>query len=346
MQGLRPLLYLLLVPVMCFAGAPQTQDDFRSQLLVRKLEERLALSSAREDYEPGAKETELQKIAHELTQARIERNGFIEEQGGARRLASAPPPSSLAELLPGHKGFSVFEWQVLSELYGKQRQEELLRSSFGVSSLPEAIPGKETVLWITSPSFPILGRAEAAREKAERAEAVKRLEAMGYKVEELGTSPFTRLEDLAEDLQQKLRARLAGGPALLLSHGGASAVLFHTIDLYPALAHQSEILGWVNVNGRLFGKEPRKRTPASIRAADRQEIEVRDQELRLRAERLERQVPLGVKFPVLNLVTLAGSHRPADNLREAIVPEGRTLFLRAGSGLREAGAALPTLRNP
>lgn len=343
MQGFRPLLYLLLLPVVTFARSPQNQDDFRSQLEVRKLEERFALSSAREDYEPGAKEIELQKISNELTQARIERNGYIDERGASRGLASASPP-------PAHKAFSVFEWQVLAELYGKDKQEELLRGTFGVDSLPAASPGREAVLWITSPSFPILPRVEAAREKAGRDETTRRLKALGYKVEELGTSPFTRMEDLAEDLQQKLRARLAAGPALLLTQGGASAVLFHTIDLYPALAQQGEILGWVNVNGRLFGKEPGKRAPASkgkaITAADRQEAEVRDQELRLRTERLERQAPLGVKFPVLNLVTLTGKYRPAGNLREAIVPEGRTLFLRDGSGLREVSTALPALRNP
>jgi hypothetical protein len=351
MKSFCTLLYLALFPLASFALSTQDKDDFRSQLAIRVLEEKLALSAAREDFEPGAKAAALQDLSAQLTQAKIERNGYLNEGGGKRKLASISP-DELSTAYPGNKTYSVFEWQVMAEHYGQPRQEEMLKRTFGLESLAPGEKGSGRVLWITSPSFPILSRAEQEKEKAERTKAMTRLRALGYEVEELATSPFIRMEDLADDLQKHLRPRLeTGTPIFLISQGGASSVLLHTFDLYPELVSRAEILGWVNVNGRLYGTEPTKpRGPASLvkkpSAADRLLVETRNEELRLREERLERAAPLGAKFPVLNLITLSGSHRPATNLRESIVPEGKAYFLKAGSGLQELGSALPYLRNP
>lgn len=351
MKGFCTLLYLAFFPLVGFALSTQDKDDFRSQLAIRVLEEKLVLSAAREDFEPGAKAAALQDLSARLTQARIERNDYLSEGGGKRKLASISP-DELSTAYPGNKTYSVFEWQVLAEHYGKARQEEMLQRTFGVETLGREGKGGGRVLWITSPSFPILSRAELEKENADRTKAMKSLRALGYEVEELATSPFTRMEDLADDLQKHLRPKLeTGTPVFLISQGAASTVLLHTFDLFPELASRAEIIGWVNVNGRLYGSEPAAaRDPASLAkkpsAADRLLVETRNEELRLREERLERAAPLGAKFPVLNLVTLSGAHRPSTNLRESIVPEGKAYFLKTGSGLQELGSALPYLRNP
>jgi hypothetical protein len=75
-----------------------------------------------------------------------------------------------------------------------------------------------------------------------------------------------------------------------------------------------------------------------VTAADRQNLDVRQEFLRLQQERLERQTPLGAKFPVLNVV---GSSGGARNLRESVVPEGGTLFVKNAGGLPGIEAALP-----
>src|SRR5687768_16858495 len=93
------LLYLLF-PVACLALAPEEKDDFRSQLTLRLAEERLALSTAREDLEPGEKMAMLRDLSAQLTQAKIERNGYLEERAAARRLASAPGTEELLAAFP------------------------------------------------------------------------------------------------------------------------------------------------------------------------------------------------------------------------------------------------------
>lgn len=349
MKGIR-LFYLLALfpPLAAVALTPLQKDRFRAELEVRRLEEKLALSSERDDLEPEDRQAEGKKLSALLTEAKIEKVGVLQEAAASRSPASVAPAESLAELFTAPKKRSAFDWQVLGELHGRKATDDLLRAAFGQAELPPA-GGSGTVLWISSPSFPILSRAEAEKARAERAKAAKELARLGYKVEELAPSPFIHMEELTEDLQKTLRARLAAGPAFLLSQGSASAVLLRTFDNYPDLLRHEAVLGWLNLNGQLFAKPLSARAPASVRkesAADRQLRETRQEELRLRLERLEREVPLGAGFPVLNLVTLEGPSRPAENLRESIIPDGKTHFLKTGPGYRELGAALPALTRP
>lgn len=351
------------------AGSTTFQDSFRAFLDMRKLEEQTSLLAARTDLEPEAMRTQLQALSARLTQARIDFHSILpEEQSDTspwelqvlRRLeknkAAKEPktadPEALAflkEAYPTASSLSAFEWQVISEFFGTATQRDFLDSTFAIHAEPAATKektGKRFAVWVNTPAFPILSKQDQARQKSERAIADRKLAALGYQTEEINVSPFIRMEDQAEDLQKLLKSRLKIGEFVLLSHGAASAVLFRAFDLYPDLLAREEILGWVNMNGKLFGiaHDTSVRKPASLKkisAADRQELDVRQEFLRLRQERLERQAPLGAKFPVLNVVTMGGAYRPAANLRESMVPEGKTLFLRGGNDFSGIEAALP-----
>lgn len=347
MQSQLRILYLLAAISLpsAFAGGPG--DNFLSLLEVRKLEETHALKKERRDIEPGQKSIELKSISARLTQARIERNGFLQEQEGARRPASIPSKQIHGLSVPEARKLSTFEWQVLSELYGSSAQENLLNRSFALENLPPASRHENArVIWITNTSFPILSAADSRKENEDRKQSFLALKKLGYQVEELMVGPYTRMDDLADDLQKHLRLQIEGAPAYLVSQGGASAVVFHTLDLFPDLGQRKEILGWVNLNGKLYGQDKRQRSPASVKnlsPADRQKREIYNETLKVREERLDRQAPLGVKFPILSLVSTESGHRPASNLRESIVPDGKVFFLKKGSGHPEIGAALTAL---
>jgi|GEM_PF-6732868 len=353
------------------AGSLAFQDSFRAFVEMRKLEEKVALVSARTDLEPEVLRVELQSLSSNLTQARIDFHSILSSEQSAltpwerkvlsrfesnkpQNEAKAADPEALTYLGKKYSDpseLSTFEWQAISEFFGMETQRAFLNTTFAAHFAPatnKEQKEKRFVAWINTPSFPILTKQEQARHKSERAAANHKLAKLGYQAEEINLSPFIRLEDQSEELQKLLKLRLAKGELVLLTHGAASAVLFRTFDLYPDLLALGGIQGWINLNGQLFGidHELPGRKPASfkkISAADRQELDVRQEFLRLRLERLERQTPLGAKFPVMNVINMSAASRPATNLHEGMVPEGKTLFVRDGGGLSGIEAVLPAI---
>ena len=178
-----------------------------------------------------------------------------------------------------------------------------------------------------------------------REDTVKaQLRAQGYQSEDLEIEFFSRFDDQAEALHLALKQRLEKGPFALITAGHGSAVFLHALDLNPSLLADPGILGWVNMNGKLFGDPlAPTRAPASLTKADRQIEEAKHELLLLREGRTTKQTPLGAKFPVLNLVTMAGKNRPGVSLRDSILPEGKTLYQTHGDSLESLPYALPKL---
>ncbi len=372
---LLSLLSAIALPSPSEASSTAFKDSFRAYTDMRRLEERQELLGHRNDLEPEEKAAKLREVSGQLTQARIDFHAILPnesstlsdwEQKVLSKLSASRTPRDekksdaeallfLSEAFPKARNMSAFEWQLVSEFFGASTQQQFFNATFEPTPLPEKTrnpTGKKiAAVWISTPAFPILSSAEASRQKAERAQVAKKLSALGFELEEIKVSPFIRMEDQAEDLKKTLNSRLDKGEAFLLSQGAASAVLLRTFDLYPELIARAEVRGWMNLNGQLYGvAEPGdSRKPASlvkVSAADRQDQEVKQEFLRLRLERLEPQAPLGAKFPVLNLITLNGKQRPAANLRESVIPEGRTVYLKEGNGIAGIEAALPSMVLP
>jgi len=355
------------------ASSDAFKDSFRAYLEMRRFEEKSTLLEATVNLEPEEKNRERREISSRLTQARIDFHSILSSEGSALstweksvlqrvsgkkrfegKIADEETLLFLGKNYPLARNFSAFEWQAVSEFFGQSTQEAFLKSIYALEPVPThsaAVIDPPTAIWIITPSFPILTLAELSKLKKERAQATKKLKSAGYKMEEIAVSSFIRLEDQSEDLQNSIRHRLSKGNFFLLTQGSTSAVLLRTFDLFPDLLQKKEILGWLNLNGQLFGpsRQSNGRKPASlakITAADKQLFDVNEELLRLRLERLDPQAPLGAKFPVLNLVTLKGSHRPTMNLRESVVPEGKTFFLLEGSGFSSIESALPAMISP
>lgn len=370
MQGYF-ILYLVLALTSVHASAsPAFKDAFYSYAEIRRLEEQTALLTARTSIDPEKKARELQSLYAKLTEARIDFHAVL--PSGQANLSpwekrvleriSLKKPAPIANLdqealdflqkeFPQARKFSALQWQVVGELFGSPVQDTFLKTTFvleQISSPAQAPEKKQNLVWITTPAFPILSKAEIEKQKSARALAAKSLRSHGYEVEEIAVNPFTNIEDQAEDLQKTLKRRLEKGSFLLLSSGNSSALVYRTLDLYPELMGQSELGGWLNLNGILYGEAPAQsgRKPASSgeSAADRLDLEVKQEILRMRQERTERHVPLSAKFPVVNLVTLGGKFRPNKNLRESLIPEGRTFFLPEGNPFQEIEAAVETLQ--
>jgi hypothetical protein len=163
----------------------------------------------------------------------------------------------------------------------------------------------------------------------------------------LEVSAFPKVDNQAEALRHSLMA-LGDQPILLLSGGDSSSLVLRMLDLYPGLREKENILGWVNVAGRLYGPKPAKksgRALASVQSApDQFAAEVaRDREI-LRQEALVRAAPLGQGFPIVNLITLSPEKRPAENLRESLITEGKTWFVEKGSAAQKIRFALPLVQ--
>jgi hypothetical protein len=62
----------------------------------------------------------------------------------------------------------------------------------------------------------------------------------------------------------------------------------------------------------------------------------------VRQESLLRSAPLGDGFPIVNILSLDNGRRPAENLREALVAEGSSWFVK-GSAAKRIESALPML---
>jgi hypothetical protein len=344
------------------------KDAFRAYLDMRRLEEEHSLFSLRTDLEAGVHQSELGAISARLTQARIDFHAILPAERSSlspweqrvlervsakkaakeKRAEKSEDESALAFLrdyFPQARQLSAFEWSAITELFGLPTQRAFFAQVFQPSGAPERSQGPaQAVVWVNTVTFPILSTAEMEKEKTERKKANDKIRRLGHEVEEITVSPFIRVEDQAEDLQKLLRKRIAKGPFFVVTRGSASALLLRTFDFHPELLSQTEILGWLNVNGQLYGPEPQpaSRKPASLAKptlADRQEMEVKQELSLLRLETLERPIPLGAKFPVWNVLTPDGK---TANLRESVVPEGKTFFLEGKNGYPSLEGFLPS----
>jgi len=245
------------------------------------------------------------------------------------------------------RSWTPLEWQCANEWFGRATGDAFLKIAFAMEELPArattAPPG--ALLWIADPLARFAAKDEIAHGAAVHAQVKNQLEKEGYSIQDLDIGAYTRLDEQAEELHLALARRIdEGKPFTLVSSGYASAVLYRTLDLNPGFLSNPSVLGWVNVNGQLFGDDHTiSRGPASASKADRPLHEVRHEQLLLREERLGPQTPLGARFPVINLVTLSGTHRPASSLRDSVLPEGRTVYLRDGDGIARLRDALPAL---
>jgi hypothetical protein len=371
MKGTGLLLYgiLLLLPVTSRAGGSSSisfRDAFRAYVKMRQLEEKSRIADRRHDIEEGARLELKSKLTSDLTEARIDFQAFLmpgekglsdwERQtlrkvGGAKD--ASPDKAGLDFLSSAYAAkaarWTPLEWQCAAEWFGHPTADAFLKSVFAMDELPADAPapnGKRTVVWVADPLQRFMAKDQASKVTAGRASLRNQLEKQGYVVEDLEVGAFTRLDEQAEDLHLALAQKITDGtPFTLVSSGYASALLLRTLDLNPGLLSSNVIEGWVNVNGQLFGgdDEALSRGPATASRADRQLHDTRHELLLLREERLGPQTPLGAKFPVLNLVTFSGAHRPGANLRDSILPDGRTVYIPSGDGEAHLRRALPAL---
>ncbi|MGZ3651150.1 MAG: hypothetical protein ACXWR1_20555 [Bdellovibrionota bacterium] len=360
--GFLTLLLLLPSPAQAGEGSQAFRDAFRSYVKIRTLEEKAKIAEERHDLEEGARLKLTRSVAAELTEARIDfqafqQPGFSEFSAWEKAVVRGAGPKNAADKTAldfltkyysaAAPAWSPVEWQCAGEWFGTETEDSFLKIVFSMEELSRETPktaASERVLWIVDPFERFLPKAEAARVKAQQSAAEAKLKGLGYAPEFLEVHAFTRLEDQAESLRFSLTERLSRGSVTLVSSGHASAVLLRTLDLNPALLSNEAILGWVNVNGRLFGDATAAtRVPSSISKADRQLLDAKQELAVLREERLGRQTPLSPKFPVVNLVSLAGNQRPAASLRDSLLPEGKTFYLRNADGIGALGSALPAL---
>lgn len=364
-----PLLGLLLLPTATFAdaGSVSFRDAFRAYAKVRELEEKSRITNGRTDLEQGQRLDLSHKIAADLSAARIDFQAFLRpaEKGlsawerevlrnaGSGKAHAALDKAGLDFLSQAYgakaKSWSPLEWETAGDWFGKATEDAFLKVVFGMEALP-ASPGRAAgvtnLVWLSDPLSRYLSKDDADRLKAGRAAAKNRLEKQGFVVEDLEIGAFTRLDEQAEELHLTLAQRIEDGPAFtIVSSGYASAVLLRALDLNPGLLVNPSIHGWVNVNGQLFGEgAPISRAPASLSKADRPLHDAWHELLLLRQERLAAQPPLGAKFPVLNLVTLSGAHRPGPNLRDSLLPEGKSVYVPSGDAIDSLRSALPLLQ--
>lgn len=356
-------LLLLLMPASLSAGEGSIafRDAFRAYVNLRRLEEKSRLTDLRSDLEDGARRTLMRKLDAELTEARIDFQAFLRvgekelspweksvvRSAGKPRLKGADKTAlDFLSFAYGKtaRAWTPAEWQCATEWFGSGVSDSFLKITFGmeeVASAPAPAGNTKTLLWINDPFSRYLTKDEAARAKALRDQETAELKHSGFQVQEVDVHPYARPDDQAEELRAELERRFQAGPAILVSSAHASAVLLHTLDLNPQLLARGEIRGWVNVNGKLFGDEEAARAPASISKADRQLVEARRELLPLRAERLERQMPLNPKFPIVNVVSISGKQRPGGNLRDSLVPEGKSLYFQGDDATRAVSGALP-----
>lgn len=359
MKGLLILGAALLYSVPAYSASEAFRDAFRAYVKVRQVEEQSRILQQQTGWDEIVKKAELRKLSAMLTEARIDFHAVLEDEQKAfapwelatlgkvaklkkNKSKDLPPP--LAEIFPNARSFSVLEWQLVREWFGEKSQDAFLRDTFaGDSKKPEKKDSKVTVALINDPFVHMLPSGQRTQRKAEQQAARKQLEKAGHTVHEIALSLFTRMEDQAEELRLELMKEMEKGSFVIVSSGRSSAIVLRTFDLNPGLLSRSEIDGWINLNGQLYGEEntSKGRGLASITSADRQIKESQQLLLTFQKESLERQPPLSAKFPVVNLVSAAGTARPAKNLRENLIPEGKSFFFSAGNTWQEIKNYLP-----
>jgi hypothetical protein len=308
----------------------------------------------------------MQKIAAVLSEARIDFQAFLQpgtkglsswqleilKKAGSQKGATAVDRAGLDFLNRTYgskaKAWAPVEWEVVGDWFGRPTEDSFLKSIFSMDSVPATPPTAgppRAFVWVTDPLSRYLSKSELDRANLEHERVKKNLAKQGISVEDVEVAAFSSLDEQAEGLHLALAKRLtAGTPFFLVSSGYASAVLNRTLDLNPLLLRSSPIKGWVNVNGQLFGEECKSiRGLASISRADQPLSDTKRELALLREGRLSPQAPLGAGFPILNLVTLEGDHRPGGDIRDSLMPEGKTLFVPTGDGFGALGSVIPQL---
>jgi len=347
-------LFLALLPLEASASA-SFQDAFHAYVKVRQIEEKLAVTAQNSQLDPVDQVAALKDLRSNLTEAKIAFHGVgrsdqqelekweksvlarVEKKKPAQKEIEALP--FLTASFPDAKKFSALEWLAVQEWFGQETQEEFLRHTFPMQELAHSSPTKQQpkLVWVLDPFRRLLNPAERI-EKAD-------LEKFSASVTPVEISSFASVENQADELRHFILSKSAE-PFVLVSSGEASAVVNKMLDLYPALRGHEKVLGWVNVNGRLFGKktESTGRKLASVNTrADQFESEALLGLKLLHLESLERQPPLGPGFPILNLISTEQKFRPAPNLREAIVAEGAVHTVKKGPAWKALRDALPLL---
>ncbi|MGZ3694435.1 MAG: hypothetical protein ACXWQO_09640 [Bdellovibrionota bacterium] len=358
---MKRALFLLTVSFFCLQPMARAQakpsssmqDAFYAYAKMRRLQhlnELLPFADEEED----AKLKEAQKLSAELSQARIDFYAIARsdqellsawEQGVLKRLEKqGKAPSAidkdaldfLSSAFPKAKSFTLVEWEIVREWFGKKTEEAFLKTTFAARELPakNAIPKGDgaTVLWVSTYS-PENSLTEKAGQKNETLRLKKSLIEAGYKFEILELSPFARADDQATELVQAISQR-KDEPVILVSENKAGAVIYRALDILPGLRKNTKITGWVNLNGYLFGEAPDvKRAPASL-ASDpiaASTAEGKIESYRLYRENIEQTPPLVKGFPILNVISLEGKNRRTSSLRESVVPDGSTWLAPAGT---------------
>jgi hypothetical protein len=192
----------------------------------------------------------------------------------------------------------------------------------------------QQLVWVKDPFRKLLPSPDSL-EKSE-------LEKINPGLITLEISAFPSIDDQAEELRHSVLS-LGEKNFVLVSDGEASAVVLKMLDLYPGLRDRENIRGWVNVSGRLYGRpEKKEKGRALASVADQFSADALLDLKRVRQESLLRSAPLGDGFPIVNILSLDNGRRPAENLREALVAEGSSWFVK-GSSAKRIESALPML---
>lgn len=347
---------LFTLPGAALAGS-SFEDAFKKYLEVRSLEHELKGIEFRETDELTRAEKR-RELAAAVTEKRIEFQAILRADmheftpwqlkvlarlntKNTRRLASLDAPSDLdknavdylSAAYPDAKKLSVIEWQAIGEWFGPRTQEAFLRIGFAMEKAPRGTGKQETppVVLVQSPFQRITTAAGTAKYRANERwlksteASLAQLKQAGIKPVVLEVSAFNKIEEQAGELARNLKEKFPDG-FVLVSAGDASAIVNKALDLHPELRQSERVLGWLNLNGRLYGlpampvDEKKKNPLNSMERAAAAEM------YRLNQEILAPTTPLGDGFPIVNLVATEGESRPAANLRESLVPDGRTFF--------------------
>jgi hypothetical protein len=320
------LLTLLLVPQLALSS-PELEDAFAAYVKVRQWEERIAALPLRTDLLDNERAAQKAEMTEKLAAARREFQEFKNaemEPWGLEALANlqtgkkheVSPKEALPFLessFPEAKTLSFLEWEAIGDFFGRANQRAFLAKVFPPQTFAEknVAERKVPIVWVMDPFRKMLS-AEAKKPSAPWEKAAQKVE----------ISAFGTVEEQAEELYVRLHREES---FVLISSGNASAVVYKMLDLYPALRSSKFILGWINVNGNLFGKamtEEKKpgRGPASVKPASPVEKWEKNALRGLylqHLEGIERSPSLGDGFPIFNVV-------PKGSSREALVAEGST----------------------
>ncbi len=259
----------------------------------------------------------------------------------------------LWELHPDPRALTVLEWKMLGIVVGENIRNTFLLTAFSpepwnntrapAADAKSSFQGNTTELVYIENEYQWNSAGnEIQRMMANLPEpqvlkkGVARLEKLGIKVHTMALSPFPNIDDQAHELEHSFEVlkRKTSAPIIILSSGLASAVVYRWLDLHPENRDRSDIRAWINWNGRLYGVAPGVHSAAALEKAEKMlrhsrspaaetDWELAASVLKPQGETANPAVPLGPGFAVINFVPLAGKDHPAENPREAIVPEGK-----------------------